>query len=195
MRSSFVPVRTAKETGVQLTAGARAGFAKARLVRQGDILRPSGPGSVLAAVRAKGIKIPEMVVLSDKVSIMEGEVTVGLFRQVMEGYEITGHNAEELKAILADPSRGGEALTYVSLLDAREFASRLSDLTGRKFRVQTEEEWESARDSLSGDHWTWTETKNDQSTFVLRRLDYDNRRNFNPENRYSDHAVRLVEDL
>jgi hypothetical protein len=49
-------------------------------------------------------------------------------------------------------------------LDAREFAKRLSNLTGRKFRVQTEKDWLAARDRLSGKNWTWTETKYSDET-------------------------------
>ncbi len=83
----------------------------------------------------------------------------------------------------------------MSLLDAREFASRLSEQTGRKYRVQTEAEWKQARDQLSGNNWTWTENKYGEGTFVLRHLNNDNRNNNNPENRYNNNAVRLVEYL
>lgn len=142
------------------------------------------------------IKIPEMVVVSKKLSIMKGEVTAGLFKLVMKGYKITGHNAKELQSILDDPSKTGKVLTYVSLEDAREFAKRLSDLTGRQFRVQTEEEWKQAREQLSGNNWTWTETKYEElsGSFVVRHLDGNGRnRNF-PERRFNYYAVRLVED-
>ncbi|MDD5382435.1 MAG: SUMF1/EgtB/PvdO family nonheme iron enzyme [Candidatus Margulisbacteria bacterium] len=154
-----------------------------------------GGVSAPAVTRAAIIEPPEMIALSDKLSIMKGEVTVGLFRQVMQGYEITGRNADDLQAILADPSNADNALNFVSLLDGREFARRLSDLTGRKFRVQTEGEWEQAREKLSGDNWTWTETKFNDQTFVLRRLGNDGRINFYPEGRFDYIAVRLVEDL
>jgi formylglycine-generating enzyme required for sulfatase activity len=133
--------------------------------------------------------------ISDKVRIMKGEVTIGLFRQVMEGYEIKGHNADELRAILTDPAQESKPLTYVSLLDAREFAARLSNLTGRKFRVQTEDEWLAARDKLTGKNWTWTETKYSDSSFVLRHLSNDDRDIDHPEDRYDCNAVRLVEDF
>ncbi len=144
---------------------------------------------------APSIEIPEMVDIPGSSSrIMKGEVTVGLFKQVMQGYEITDHNADKLKAILADPSKAGEALTYVSLIDAREFAKRLSEQTGRKFRVQTEAEWEAARNELSGNSFTWMKTKHDESTFVLRHLVVDDRDFFRPGNRFFGSAVRLVED-
>jgi len=129
---------------------------------------------------------------------MTGEITVGLFRQVMEGYEIKGHNAENLLAILADPAQESKPLTYVSLLDAREFAARLSNSTGREFRVQTEDEWLAGKGRLQGIKWTWTETKYSDSAFVLRRLSSGDRsgdRNSSrPGDRYgSCSGIRLVE--
>ncbi len=146
-------------------------------------------------LRASQITIPGMIDISDKVRIMKGEVPVGLFGQVMEGYEIKGHNADKLRAILADPAQENSALTFVNLFDAREFAARLSNLTGRKFRVQTEDEWLAGKGRLQGNNWTWTETKYSDSSFVLRHLSLVNRSNDFPEYRYSLNAVRLVEDI
>jgi hypothetical protein len=149
---------------------------------------------VLLQIRSDVI-IPEMIDIPgmhDK-SIMKDEVTVKLFKQVMEGYAITGNNADALKAILCDPSQEDNSLTYVSLFDAREFAKRLSNLTGRKFRVQTEKEWLKVKDQLSGNNWTWTETKIEGGNlFVLRRGD-DGARGSGPGYRYNNHAIRLVE--
>lgn len=156
--------------------------------------------AILARIIVCGI-VPEMVDISDKLSIMKGEVTVGLFKQVMQqGYEIKGDNADELKAVLNDPSKEGDDLIYVSLLDAREFARRLSEQTGRKFRVPTEAEWEAAKKlvygQLSGKGWTWTETeiRAGSGLYVLRHLDDVNRYNGYPEDRSDGSAVRLVED-
>ena len=140
------------------------------------------------------IEIPEMIDISDKVSIMKGEVTVKLFKQVMGDYTPTGHNADKLIAILDDPSKEGEILTYVSLLDGREVAKRLSALTGRKFRVQKETNFLQALAHLLGNNWTWTETKYDENTFVLRYKYCDSRFSNNPENRCGSYALRLVED-
>ncbi|OGC05512.1 hypothetical protein A3H38_05990 [candidate division WOR-1 bacterium RIFCSPLOWO2_02_FULL_46_20] len=150
--------------------------------------------SAAAVSQTSKIDIPEMIDINDKVKIMKGELTVGLFKRVMEGYEITGHNDDELRAILADPAQESNALTYVSLLNAREVAKRLSNLTGRKFRVQTEDEWMVAKDNLSGNHWTWTETKFSGATYVLRLLDGGLRDFRLPEGRCGAYAVRLVED-
>lgn len=179
--------------------GFRGRAALARLIRPSDIaagFSSSGPVEVSAVVasRVSDIKLPEMINISESVSIMKGEVTVGLFKQVMEGYEITVHNAEELKAILADPSQVRNALTYVSLNDAREFARRLSVHTGRKFRVQTEEEWLAARDGLSGNNYTLTETRRRRNEFVHRCLNTDIELSDYAERRLGDRAIRLVED-
>jgi formylglycine-generating enzyme required for sulfatase activity len=183
-----------------LKAGFREKTQLAQLVRPGNIAASfgmRGMADVTAPVvsRAVGIELPEMIALSEKLSIMKGEITVGLFKQVMQGYEITGHNADHLMAVLDDSSKAGEALTYLNLLDGREFAKRLSKQTGRKFRIQTEKEWLAAEGRLSGNNWTWTETKYDDNTFVLRRLVSGGRDCRNPGDRYCYGAVRLVEDL
>lgn len=143
------------------------------------------------------IEIPEMIDIPESTAkIMKRGVTVGLFKQVMQGYEITGHNADELQAILDNPSQAGNALTFVSLLDAREFAKRLSEQTGRKFRVPTDAELLQAKEQLSGDNWTWTETEMDNGSgiYFLRPLDSAFQYNLNPEFRSDYNAVRLVED-
>jgi hypothetical protein len=142
------------------------------------------------------IEIREMIDVSEKLRIMKGELTVGQFRQFVDetGYEIEGHNAEKLIKFL-ESADAEDSLTYVSLLDGRAYAKWLSEKTGRKFRVQTEEEFLQAKDQLSGNNWTWTETKYSEDTFVLRLLDFDSRNDLSPEDRYSVYAVRLVEDL
>ena len=142
--------------------------------------------------RAAKIELPEMIDMGSY-RIMKTEVTVDLFKQMIGAYKPEGNNADALSAILTDPARESDALTYVNLLDAREFARRLSDLTGRKFRVQTEGEWVQARDKLSGKNWTWTETEFNDQTFVLRHLLRTERVNL-PDRRINGNAVRLVED-
>lgn len=73
-------------------------------------------------------------------SIMEQEITVGSFNEVMGPHEITGHNSDKLRAILADPANANKPLNYTSLLDARDIAKRLRELTGENFRVPSMEE-------------------------------------------------------
>ncbi len=193
--------RSPRFRGRQLAVETMLQAAGNRLVRAADmaVLAAGGIKKITAAVlsRASEIEIPKMMDIpgmSGK-AIMRGEVPVGLFRRIMEGYEITGHNAEYLRAILADPARKSNALTYVSLLDGRVFATRLSEQTGRKFRVQTEEEWLAAGNQLSRDNWTLTETPHSSSTFVLRRLFNDGRYGSDPEFRSGGTALRLVEDI
>jgi len=145
---------------------------------------------------SKSIKIPEMIRLSEKLSIMKREVTVGLFKQVMKGYNVIGNNADGLKAILDDPSRTEDTLHYVSLNDAREFAVRLSKQTGRKFRVQRNMEWLQSKKYISGTGWTWTETKDGVAFHILRSLDMTDEFNSSlPKERDYNYAIRLVEDL
>lgn len=155
------------------------------------------PLAELVALRGSSIQIPEMVGIPGMANkrIMTGELTVRLFKSVMADYEITGHNAGKLQAIMAGTSKQGSVLTYVSLLDARNFAETLSTSTGRSFRVQTEGEWKAAKALLTGNNWTWTETPHSDSTFVLRHLSFDGRFNNNPGYRFNSLAVRLVEDL
>lgn len=133
------------------------------------------------AISPEEIKLPEMIDMGSY-RIMKHEVTVGLFKQVMPGYKLP---------ILTKPE---EPLLYVSLNDAREFALRLSALTGRKFRVQTEAEWLQAKDQLAGENWTWTETKYNDETYVLRQLGNNNRSSRFPQYGWDPDGIRLVED-
>jgi len=165
-------------------------------IRAGDT--QANLAGIVALRGVRQLALPEMITLSPKLSIMRSEITVGLFNQVMQGYVIEGHNANHLKALIADPKAAESTLTYVNLFDAQEFAKRLSEHTARRFRVQTEEEWLRARNQLSGKNWTWTETPSKfyPDTFVLRRLDdVDRSSSYGPEDRYDSYAVRLVEDL
>jgi formylglycine-generating enzyme required for sulfatase activity len=113
----------------------------------------------------------------------------------MEGYQIAGHNADALKRVLDGAAPADQPLNYVSKLDGEEFARRLSTQTGRRFRIQTDPEWEAARHLLTVNLWTWTETKYSGNTFVLRLPGFDYRNLVNPEYRYHYGGLRLVEDL
>jgi len=180
-------IRDVRLYGVAMSVPALEG-----LLQRGDV------ESILRALpRTDEIEIPEMIDISGMPNraIMKNELTVGQFKQFVEdtGYEIEGHHAQKLESLLASGDSNA-ALVFVSLFDARAYAKWLSQKTGRNFRVQTEEEWLAAKDQLSGNNWTWTETKYDESTFVLRHL-HDGRRNYNvPGDRYSNFAIRLVED-
>ncbi|MFA4905263.1 MAG: hypothetical protein WC645_02035 [Candidatus Margulisiibacteriota bacterium] len=145
--------------------------------------------------------LPKMLAISDKVAIMEGEVTAGLFRRIMQGYEITGDGADNLRAMLNDPSRAAEPLTYTSLVDGRALARRLSKHTGRRFRVMAWGDWDLALDNkvrqkMSGYHWNWTEEESSPGSgfYQLYSLVGGSKTSL-PDFRYPDSAIRLVEDL
>jgi hypothetical protein len=142
------------------------------------------------------LELPEMLEISKNVSISEGEITVGLFKKVMGKYRPKGHNAKELQAILDDPSKEGSSLEYVSLIDARKFVNRLSQLTGRHFRIQTMNEWYNFHNFFSGENWTWTETKwetHHKGDYALMG-DYEINPMKQPDRRYPQFSIRIVED-
>jgi hypothetical protein len=163
----------------------------------GNMTRVKG---LINVPKSKSMIFPEMIPLSDKLSIMRREATVGLFRQVMQGYRIIGHNADKLQAILDGTSHAKKALTCVSLFDDREFARRFSEQFGRKFRCITDDEWRSVpsdiKARLKGSNWFWTETKikSGNGTHGLSSLGRGNLYSSHPDNRYDYAAIRLVED-
>ncbi|MFC1568101.1 hypothetical protein ACFL37_00195 [Candidatus Margulisiibacteriota bacterium] len=143
------------------------------------------------------VKQAEMLYLSDKVAIMKGLVSVELFKQVMEGYEFRGDDAPKLKAVLTHPEKAGEAVTWASILDAFEFAKRMSQRTGRKFRLPTEAEKKKA-DKLSIGYDGYHALNNTWSDAVSRFFIKGDARLERDEDlvnwRFSHTAIRLVED-
>jgi len=145
-------------------------------------------------INPSGIKnLPVMIVVSSKVRVMGTAVTAALFNQVMEGYQANGHRADDLNEILNSPSKAGKILTYISLFDAVKFAKRLSEKTGRNFRVPTEDEYLAARRELSGDHCVWTRTRFSRETYILRDRNSDRRWIELPYARHANYVVYLVE--
>jgi len=148
------------------------------------------------------IPLPEMIdYLGLPFKFMKGVATVGQFAGLVKaGYEIRGHNADELKTIIANESNADKGTGYVALLDGRALAEELNRQNpGRKFRVPFEPELlklnELVGNRLSGrDFFIWTETKYNDIMFVLRLRGYGYRYADLPEGRRSDGAVRLVED-
>jgi hypothetical protein len=206
----------AGENPAQLQIRRTGNFNDPNRIRLGD----TRPMTELVALRGSSIQIPEMVgipgiyfpstyslegyipdgyipgLLSTR--IMIDEVSVGLFRDVTRltgGYKIAGNDADDLQKILQYPANENDALTYVSLSDAEELATRLSGLTGRSFRVQTEKEWVTAKALLKGANWTWTKTPYLYGKFVLRRLDGNARISQVADLRFVNFSARLVEDL
>ncbi len=87
-------------------------------------------------------KLPNFVDIpgTKGVRIMQKEVSVGLFSAVMLSivkYKIEGHNADKLIQLIKDPIFENKPITNVSFKDAKEFAFRMSVLTGRDFRLPT----------------------------------------------------------
>jgi len=190
--------------GRKLAVEIRLPKAGNRIVRASDIEflnRGLIKGLTIASLsRAPEAKLPRMIDLSKTTRIMESEVTVGLFRQVMQGYKIYGREADLMEKNLANPTNLNEAVTNVSIVDSREFARRLSKQTNRSFRVQTEQEWEQARGDLLGDLYTWTEneiSKNyrNELIFIKRRVNSKFRDQGHPESRHTNTGIRLVEYL
>jgi len=172
---------------------------------RGRVTLSAVPGSN-AALQAE-FRLINWVMLPNGDEIMSGEASARLFQLVMAQYQVTGNNRgnnnfkEALVAILTDPNARTGIITKVSLLDAREFARRLSGLMGDRFRVQTEKEWSCARAQLSGANWTLTETKYEATSssygsYVLRQLHNDEnlRRGCPPDERCLGSAIRLVRE-
>jgi hypothetical protein len=141
----------------------------------------------------KMIEIPSMA----GKKIMKDEVTVGLFKEVMAGYKINGSRADELRAILADPSKSNDPVTPVSLFDAQAFAREYGRLRGGQFRVPTDEEVLAAIDMLRGPNRGWTEMRKHDGTYLLRELGGNSMAlsYARPEERPFNSAFRLIEDI
>lgn len=165
-------------------------------------VRRTAIGPRFQALKGEGFRaaqalrlLPALHAVSDKLSIMKTAVTVDLFKLAMGGYKFTGHGADKLKAVLADPARTQTPQNYVSLLDAREFAKRLSALTGRRFRVQTEAEWMASKEKLMAKQYNWVEEANSgYGNVVFRSLSFIYQEHFDPARRYPNVAIRLVEE-
>ncbi len=144
---------------------------------------------------------PEMIDVPGRpYRIMRDEITVGLFRKFVKntGYEIKGFNADELVSAIGKWWET-DKIAHLSLVDGRAFAKWLSEKTGRKFRIPTEEELLTAKrmvkDQLSGKKWEWTETEHEkENMFVISSIRNLLRYGDNPEVRHYFIAVRLVED-
>lgn len=147
--------------------------------------------------------VPEMIVVPGSSSrIMRREVSLGLFNQVMKGYKpATGPYQERLKTLLAVTLNARSfsiPMTYVSLSDAREFAYRLGQQTGRHFGVPADEEWVAARNQLVGGNRTWVYTNEEDGheTYSLLSGVTGNSSsliNVSPDHRDDMSAIRLVE--
>jgi hypothetical protein len=134
---------------------------------------------------------------------MQGEVTVGLFNQLVAGgYRIGYDPLEAMPAKLK--GEPGKALTGVSLLDGYALAkalnrqAALSGQTDEEWAVPTEPEWLAATalvgKQLSGRNKEWTDTTfaHAKGVHPLRSLDVNYRYEAQPGNRLADSALRLI---
>lgn len=130
---------------------------------------------------ADTIKIPEMIDIASNLSIMKYEVTFGFYNQIMNGVIADGPYEVPLRKHLADPLRSETTLFPVSLFDARTFAEKLSEQTGRRFRVPTKDEllakWHeldiTKKRENRGMHSTLTETRSGNGEFFLITIDWN----------------------
>jgi hypothetical protein len=134
---------------------------------------------------------------------MPDEVTVGLFKQLVDGgYRVVCDNAAALLVKLQGAP--GEALTGVSLVDGMALTKALnkqlalSGQTGWEWAVPTEDEWltatQAAGKQLSGRNKEWTDTtfEHGKGRHPLRSLALNYRVEAQPGNRLDDSALRLI---
>ncbi|MCX5749641.1 MAG: SUMF1/EgtB/PvdO family nonheme iron enzyme [Candidatus Saganbacteria bacterium] len=132
--------------------------------------------------------------------MMKDELTTDQLKQFVRSaqYEIIGNNAGLLQDILARASQR-EMAGHLSLNDGRAYSKWLSEITGRRFRVPTSEEWFDAvtkvKCKLSGRNWEWTTSIYFGNYFYLCQLGVTGRRSFPPGDRGDEYTVRLIEDL
>jgi len=152
--------------------------------------------------------------LTGRLKIMKFPVRVSLFRQVMNGYEITYD--EETASRLRHAGYGfrvKDTMKHVSAADAIEFAKRLSFLTGRTFMVPTEEQFVAAArlgqqarevDHSSNLHMqsgeydytlTLTPAASNKGATITRHEDRQNRATSSPISNHNLFVIRLVEVL
>jgi hypothetical protein len=124
--------------------------------------------------------------------ITVAELTSQEGAQCLRPEDIKGHNAEQLKAQLSNPSTG--PLTYVNVKDTLKIVGA----TGGTLRLMTNAEVDNlpdgVRSQLKGNNWFLVETERGSGRFNWRCLDYDYRYFSYPEPRCNDYAVRLVGD-
>lgn len=107
------------------------------------------PLEELVAMRISHIQMVTIPKMPGKMIAVEG-IKVGLFSWVMAGYEFSDHQGTgSLRDILADPSQAAQPVV-VSVFDGKEFAQRLSGLTGRNFRLPTNDEGDMVKELLKG---------------------------------------------
>ncbi len=117
--------------------------------------------------------------LGSGVRIMRNEVTANLFRLVMAGHEFPLGQNQFLVEQMTTPKYWGKPVQSVPTEITLEFFERLIDLTGRRFRLPTDFEYETARLNrlgdvrdpkltLLGDLWTLCSSRRVATAIVYR---------------------------
>ncbi|MBN3033076.1 MAG: hypothetical protein JW873_03165 [Candidatus Saganbacteria bacterium] len=120
------------------------------------------------------IRLPKMVATASG-QRSKDPVNVGLYRQVMAGYEFTGMGVDGIGKALEDPTGDHRTMFHVSHNDAAEFTARLRVLTGNeKIKARMETTDDPANETVQRE-----------------RNDYDERDLSNPEVRYGDMMLRI----
>jgi hypothetical protein len=135
--------------------------------------------------------------------IMADQFRTGLFLEYMRGIRFGGRSSIYLQSQLDDPERADKILVCVNLYDGIALAEKMNEHhPDRLFRLPTEAEWDSVlaeplvADSLRGGFYNWTSTPLEpgRNEYILRTLANGNRNYSHPEDRFSNFALRLVED-
>ncbi len=140
--------------------------------------------------------------MGNGIRIMRNEVTANLFRLVMADYEFPRGQNEFLVEQMTTPKFWKRPVQSVPTKLTLEFFLRLIDLTGRRFRIPTNDEYEAARLNrlgdirglkltLYGDLWTLCSSRNVRFGLVYRMING----NASPPNPSLGHfrGIRLAE--
>lgn len=176
-----------------------------RILRASEVLAAGAKGisGVIASAASRlDVIMPEMVTSARlSFNIMKNPVTVAMFRQFVEesGYKIVGYNDHELIALLADPKKSDQALTYVSYEDATAFVDWREGRTGQELRIPADEllaAKSAVGNQLTGNLWEWARVVNCRCriTMIIRSLRNDDQHDSYPEDRCGHITLRLVED-
>jgi hypothetical protein len=175
-------------------------------LRAGEVLR-AGVKSLRRVIIATAARAPEIIkprMVTNKnlsFNVMERPVSVVMFRQFVEesGYQIAGHNAAELEALLADEKKSDWEATIINHYDAEAFVAWRKDKTGQDLRRPTLKEWlvfsEELRLPTTLGKWEFTQTSETAgANQVYRSLMWNFSLERPSEFRATNVTLRLIED-
>lgn len=153
-----------------------------------------------ALVARPQLDLSEMISLSDNVRIMSRGVSCRLFQQVMrpKNYLYPGHNGAQIARILRKRSGLDYNCAFINLEDALLFVQTINEITGRSFRLPTEEEWLKLKPSLPpSDIGVWVKIKPDDlgGGYAIRTPGDRSRSYSNHEMRHNCIGLLLAEDV